>query len=638
MNAWVEKPEVTEPTLPASWTCPITGLTVPLAPAENLKYRLALLDACEADPTIRQDVYTACSQSILYWIVAFNFTLRVFESDGQGKQQQADNAHVPFCLWPIQMELALKLQKCVADGEELLVDKSRDMGATWTILVVLLWFFLFRPNQSLLMLSRKEDAVDMLDGTAKNYPSQGADPGTLFGKLDYVLGRLPEWMLPRMSRKAMHLVNVDNKSRIDGESSNATAGSSDRRTAIFLDEMAKMKEGESIKRSTRDVTACRIVCSTPNGAGTAFSKWRMSGQIEVFSLMWFTHPEKGRGLEAKQDKLGRWKLHSPWYDRECELRSPREVAIEIDADHIGSGETFFEPQILEQHKKLHARPPRNSYTVTFKKKFSDHEMNVALRDMDLKVVSRTPGGPLKCWVELINGRLDQSKTYILSIDISKGQGASNSVINIGCVETREKVAEWADANTPPYELARICCALAIWVGGRSKRPLVIFENNGDPGLDFGRQLVHTYHYPNVYFDRQQGTLRQRVGKRYGWRSNTDKKAEALGLLRRAYAHGKYINRSALALTEAATYIHYEAGGIGPAELVSESPSARKAHGDRVIADMLFLWALQDAGRISKLKETHPKKSIGGRMDAWRKKRKLAKSGQIERTFDFSGAT
>jgi hypothetical protein len=69
----------------------------------------------------------------------------------------------------------------------------------------------------------------------------------------------------------MHLVNLTNRTRIDGESSNATAGSSDRRTSIFLDEMAKMKEAEAIKRSTKDVTACRLVCSTPNGAGTAYS-------------------------------------------------------------------------------------------------------------------------------------------------------------------------------------------------------------------------------------------------------------------------------------------------------------------------------------------------------------------------------
>lgn len=626
MNLFATKPEIEEPIQPQSWTCPVTGLSIPLDPEENLQFRAKILTAADDDTELRTDLYTACSQSIEYWILAFVFTLRVFESDDAGNQRQALDTHVPFCLWPRQMELVQKMHKCVQEGHELLVDKSRDMGCSWISIAVLTWFFLFRGDQSLLMISRKEDTVDQLDGQAKNYPyGPVADPGTLFGKVDEILSRLPEWMVPRLARKKMHLVNLDNKSRIDGESANATAGSSDRRTAILLDEFAKVDEAEGIKRSTKDVTACRLVVSTPNGAGTTFSKWRLSGQIEVFPLMWYHHMEKARGLNAVQDKLGRWQLHSPWYDRECETRSPKEVAIEIDADHVGSGDVFFEPHILAQHIKLFGRLPRLTFTLVFHKKYGEDEIARYVSRMDSKVVRRVPGKQWSCWVDLVNGRLDQSKTYVLSVDIGKGQGASNSVINVSCVETREKILEYADANTPPHELARTACAAAIWCGGRSRRPLIIWENNGDPGLDFGRQLVHVYRYPNVYFDKQVGTLRQRVGKRYGWRSNPDKKAEALGLLRSAYAHGRYINRSIVALQEAISYVHYNGGGIGPAELVTESPSARKCHGDRVIADMLFMWALVDQGKMRKAEGTHPQRSIGGRLAEYRKRRKRDKN-------------
>lgn len=625
MNLFATKPDVVEPVQPMEWTCPITGLPVPLDPDENMRFRLRLHEITETDVELRQDVYTACSQSINYWILAFVFTLRVFESDDQGNARQSADAHIPFCLWPKQMELVDKMYKCVAEGHELLVDKSRDMGCSWISIAVLTWFFLFRSDQSLLMISRKEDTVDQLDGQARNYPyGPVADPGTLFGKVDEILSRLPEWMVPKMARKKMHLINLDNKSRIDGESANATAGSSDRRTAILLDEFAKVDEAESIKRSTKDVTACRLVVSTPNGAGTTFSKWRMSGQIEVFSLMWYHHMEKAKGLNAQQDKLGRWQLHSPWYDRELETRSPKEVAIEIDADHIGSGDVFFEPHILAQHQRMFSRPPRNTFTLIFHKKYGEDEIARYVSRVDQKVVRRVPGKQWSCWVELINGRLDQSKTYVLSIDISMGQGASNSVINVSCIETREKVLEYADANTPPHELARTACAAAIWVGGRSKRPLIIWENNGNPGMDFGRQLVHVYRYPNVYFDKQVGTLRQKTGKRYGWRSSPQKKAEALGLLRAAYAHGKYINKSILALQEAATYVQYEGGGIGPAELVTESDAAQKCHGDRVIADMLFVWALADQGKLRRQESTHPIRSVGGRLAEYKKRKRLEK--------------
>lgn len=637
-NLFSEKPALPPIPVLETWTCPVTGLIVPKDATENLQWRLMMMELAETDADMQTDLYTACSKSSLFFINAFCYTLRIFEPGKSGENQQAKHAHLPFLTWPIQDAHLLKIEAAIDAGKELLTDKSRDMGATWDHIAVYVHRLLFRSDESHLMISRKETAVDLLDGQAKNYPFGAiADPGTLFGKIDYILNRLPEWMLPRLGRKSMHIVNMDNKTRIDGESSNASAGSSDRRKSIFMDEMAKMQEAESIKRSTRDVTACRLVCSTPNGAGTAFSKWRMSGQIPVFILPWWEHPEKGAGRYALEDKLKRWKIRSPWYDAECDARSPKEVAVELDMDHVGSGDTFFESNVLEQHQRLFARPPRAQHTITFKSKLSDDAIIKAVRDMDTKVIARTPAGPLKLWVDLIKGRPDQSKTYIISIDISKGQGASNSVMSVGCVETREKVAEWCDANTPPYELARLACALAIWVGGRGKRPLVVYENNGDPGLDFGRQFVYTYRYPNVYFDKADGTLREKIGKRHGFRSSPDKKAQALGLLRRAYAHGKYINRSAMALQEATTYIHYEGGGIGPADLVNESTSTRKAHGDRVIADMLFIWAMADAGRIRKIDSTHPARSFAKRFAEFKKRKKGPGRGAFPTKFNFAEA-
>jgi hypothetical protein len=229
-------------------------------------------------------------------------------------------------------------------------------------------------------------------------------------------------------------------------------------------------------------------------------------------------------------------------------------------------------------------------------------------------------GPWKIWTTLVNGRPDQTRSYTHRRATSaRVMGASNSTCSIMCNETREKIAEYADANTPPYEFARLVCAAALWCGGRNKRPLVIWENNGDPGFDFGRQIVHVYQYPNIYFDKQAGTVREKRGKRYGWRSSPEKKAAALGLLRRAYAHGKFINHSEAALNEALTYIHYEGGGIGPAELVEESDATRKAHGDRVIADMLCLIGQMEMprGRRSP-RRTAPQRSFAHRFAAFKK--------------------
>jgi hypothetical protein len=438
-------------------------------------------------------------------------------------------------------------------------------------------------------------------------------------------------MLPKMSRKKLHLVNLNNKARLDGESSNATAGSSDRRTSIFLDEMAKMAEGESIKRSTRDVTACRLPCSTPNGPGTAYSKWRMSGQIPVFVLPWWEHPEKGADrYVTKDDTLGRFKIRSPWYDREEELRSPKELAIEVDMDHVGSGDTFFEATIIEEHKQLFAKPPRCTRSINFKKDVPDSKVPDLVLKQDKQSLKIAPTGPWRLWCSMPDNRPDQSKTYTIGVDISKGMGASNSVISVMCNETREKIAEFADANTPPYKLARIAVAACIWFGGKS-RPLLIWENNGDPGFDFGEQVVRTYAYPNIYFDRQPGTIGQKRGKRYGWRSGREQKAAALGRLRRAYAHGGIINRSEESLTEALTYVTYENGGIGPAELVEESASARQTHGDRVIADMLCLLGQAEAPRNTADEPVAPQRSFAYRKQQWDRAKKARRR---QDRFDF----
>ena len=621
------------PKVESLWVCPITGMQVPKDPDANLQWRAKILELAEEDEEFQVDLYTACDQSFLFWVNAFAWTLRVFEPGEEGKATQAKNKHIPFVTWEIQDKHLLKLEHSIENGEELLTDKSRDMGATWNHIAILAHRLIFRDSESHLMISRKEDAVDILDALPKQYPwGPLADPGTLFGKIDYILSRLPEWMVPRLNRKKLHLTNLDNGTRIDGESANATAGSSDRRTSIFLDEMAKMKEGEAIKRSTKDVTACRLVCSTPNGAGTAYSKWRMSGQIPVFILPWWEHPEKGKGRYTVKDDLGRWKIRSPWYDWECEHRSPKEVAIEIDMDHVGSGDTFFEGVIIEEHKKLFARPPKRTMHINWDKKIADSRIPDLVAKRDKTHLRFGMKGAWQIWCDLIKGRPDQSKTYTLGIDISKGMGASNSTISIMCNETREKIASFADSATPPYELAKIATAAAVWAGGKST-PLIIWENNGDPGFDFGRQLVHVYRYPNIYYAKQPGTISEKRGKRYGWRSSPEQKAIALGMLRRAYAHGGFINHDEKALDEALTYVHYEGGGIGPAEMVEESESTRKAHGDRVIADMLCVVATDDMPKNRQDQPQYPERSIGYRMQRYKMEQARRRKTRHER-FDL----
>lgn len=623
------------PNIPDLWKDPITGIQIPKNPAKNIQWRMELLKRAEKDIGFQSELYTAASKSLLFFVNAFVWTYRLFviEPDGTRKQCTSQEAHVPFVTWDVQNSHLLEIEKAIDEGYDLLTDKSRDMGSTWDHLVVIYQKWLFEADRSFLLLSRKEECVD---STGKKGINNPADPGTLFGKVDYISIWLPAFLLPLHTRTTMHLVNLNNRSRIDGESANATAGSSDRRTAIVLDEMAKMQEGEAIKRSTRDVTACRLANSTPNGAGTAFSIWRLSGSIKVFILDWSDHPEKGIGRHYVTDETtGIRKIRSPWYDLETKLRTPKELAIDVDRDHIGSGETFFELATIAKHKKLFAANPPvlAGFHVAFKRDIAIKQMpSIIHRNLIESVETRRMiNGPWTFFMHLVNGRPDQTLDYVFGMDIGKGMGASNSVISVACVQTRRKVAEWASANFAPHDFALIAAASGIWFGGsqRGRRPLMIWEANGDPGIYFGKMLVRELQYPRYYLDRHVinkiGTLRP---KKYGWHSSTDKKAELLSEYRRALAHGTFINPSLIALNEAEMYVYFAGGQIGPASLQMENASARKTHGDRVIADALALKGLNESSIRTQRALEAPKNSFGGRFRAWERRQKAVKEKKV----------
>lgn len=632
----------------ALWTDPITGLVVPKEPAANMQWRVRLLKAAEKDPALRADLLAACRDSILFWINAFVFTHRVFVVDDDGTRRTSGGeveTHVPMVTWAFQDTHILHIQRAINEGFDLLTDKCREMGATWNHLVVLHHQWMFIPGRSFLEISRKEDCVDT-GGTKTKAGYLLSDPGTLFGKHDYINRWTPEWMLPNMRRTTMHYVNLDNDSRIDGETANATAGSSDRRTAILLDEMAKMAEGSSIKRSTRDVTACRLPCSTPNGAGTAYSQWFHSGQIKIHTLAWWEHPEKGRGRYVEWDtRRNSWWVRSPWYALEELARSPKEMAIEIDRDHIGSGDTYFETTIVEQHKSLYAKDPQFQYDISLDETIANaavKDIYARHKDRDNKEgpfydLKRNAKGDLKVWANLIEGRIDQTKTYTMGIDIGKGQGASNSVVAVRCNETGVKVAEWASAQYPPYDFARIVVALALWIGGGIPRklPFVIWEANGDPGIDFGKVFFRQFAYPYCFIDGSQGKITEKKSKSYGFHSSRDKKSELLGNYRRLLAHGGFINPSKLALDEAVTYVYYSSGGIGPATLQEESDTAKKTHGDRVIADALACWPdRKESGSVKASEMKIPHNSAGGRMQEAIRKKQQGKKKKGWGSFNF----
>jgi len=572
---------------------------IPKQEAENIEWREQVITDAENDKGYQNDLMAMCKDSLQLWINLFSWTYHQMDVE-DGERVISQNADAPFISWEIQDDAFDRLLKCLSmldpddpsrKAEDILFDKSRDMGASWICINFIHWLWLFNEGSQLLELSRVEDYVD-----------KAGNMKALFQRHDYINQWLPEWMLPpdcqygRRYRTKMHMKNTLNGNCIDGESTTKHATSGDRRLVGLLDEFSKVENGSEMRSATRDACLMRIINSTGAGPGTEYSKWKKSGKIKVFPLMWWDHPDKGKDRYVVQDPITKaWKIRSPWYDNEEKVRSPKEMAREVDAIDMEAGSMRLTTDNIDRHIALFGREPLSRWSISFKKGVADDSIKTLLKRKDVSRVEskRTKSGELRLWVHLVNGRPDQTKDYIFGIDISKGQGASNSVVSIKCKQTGEKVAEWRDAETPPYEMAKIVVALALWVGGRKKLPFLKWEMNG-PGWDFGRVTVKTYQYPYYYRMRKPGDRQEKKLKKYGWHSSQTAKDILMDAYDRALAHSKYINHSIWALEEAKMYVYYDGGGCGPAELVEESASARKTHGDCVIADALTV-DTRDAG-------------------------------------------
>ena len=293
--------------MPAIWVDP-SGLKVPKGMVANLAWRAKLLNKAEKDTGLQKELLAACAKSVIFWFNAFAFTFNAKIVDpSTGKEINNQYPHEPFITWTIQDKLLTRLQRLIKEGGEVAIDKSRQMGASWCLIGFLHWLWLFRPNSKILELSRIEDYVD-----------QPGNDKALFWKHDYINGWLPKWMLPpncmpgKRNRVSMRITNVLNNSAIFGEATTKNAARGSTRTVVLLDEFSAVENGAAMRKATDDVTACRIINGTAK-AGSEYSRWVTSGEIEIFKLAWWDHPMKGLNREVEHDKLlNKYIITSPW--------------------------------------------------------------------------------------------------------------------------------------------------------------------------------------------------------------------------------------------------------------------------------------------------------------------------------------
>jgi phage terminase large subunit len=202
---------------------------------------------------------------------------------------------IPFLLFPRQRQFIEFLHACLRGETSGLIEKSRDMGATWLCVAFSAWLFLFEPGATIGWGSRKAAGVDQI-----------GDMSSIFEKMRWLLRSMPPvfWPPGFDPDSTMSYMRIySDHSSITGESGD-DIGRGGRSLIYLKDESAHYEHPEAIEAALSDNTRVQIDISSVNGLGNVFHRKRdggvewepgkpaVRGKTNVFIMDWSDHPEK----------------------------------------------------------------------------------------------------------------------------------------------------------------------------------------------------------------------------------------------------------------------------------------------------------------------------------------------------------
>lgn len=604
---------------------------------DNLLYRGKLFRACREDPEYRRAVLEMCQVDPFFYINSFvwQFNPNAVSSEFSGGSMSMKVG--PFITWTYQEEAFLELLDCVRTRRDAVVEKSREMGASWLCILLMEWLWHFEPMSFFLLISRNAAAVD------------DSSQNSLMKKFDFVHKNLPEWLVPNRDRTKFFLGNLDNGSEISGEASTGKAGVGGRATTVFVDEFGQIREDREILNRTASTSSCRIFNGTHKGVGTAlFDLCNPSGSTKTFikkvQMHWSKHPDKNKGMYYWDQKTqaivtldpdyeypadfqfvmdgsptgGPYPgLRSPWYDWMCtKLDSAREVAMDLDIDAKGSVEQVFDA-LMVRSLKSKCRPPK-------------WEGDILLDDSGSVTFSPREGGNLRLWLNLDYKGKPPCGIYVFGCDVSSGSGATNSCVSGVNAETGEKIFEYANANLEPTPFANLMVPVCETFQSHDGDPALMGWEVPGPGQMFGKRVIESG-FRKVYYRRNDYALAQTISQTPGW-NNTNESMLALVIeYRDALRMAKFVNRSEVALEECLSFRYKPDGFIEHSGVANskEYSGARVNHGDRVVADAIAWKLVKQLNTLSDINETPDKGGPDQRTLAFRRQLAEAKDRESQ---------
>lgn len=592
---------------------------VPRDRVSNLKFRRFVLDKAAGSPALQTALLDACKSDILFWVGTFVWQ---FNPNSLGTSSAEEG---PFIPWDFQEDAVRAVLDCVAERRDLLIEKSREMGASWLCLLVLDWFYLFHPRKKFLVISRSEEAVD-----------KPGDPDSLFWKLDHVHQHLPDWMTAgRVRRRKMTFENPLLGSYINGQASTGKAGVGGRATMMLIDEFSQIGEDYEVLHRTSDTTGCRVFSGTHLGVGTAFFELSQRVDMRKLVMHWTQHPDKVKGLYRYDFATKRAKpqdphfvypadfpfvldgtpaggpfpgLRSPWYDAQCRRKgSSRAVAMDLDIDPKGSVSQVFDPVTISDLKAAYARDPYWEGELR-------HDAETG-RPVALLPSAR---GTVRLWCQLDHEGRPPKSRYAAGADVALGTGATCSCFSLVDGRKGEKVLEVSTPFLGPEAFAALCVALCRFFKDEDGTTTAFAWEAAGPGLKFG-QKVWELGYREVYFKTDEFGTDKKVSDKPGWHPLPNNKRVLLQDYALALSSRRMVNRSWSALDECLAFKYGPRGEVvHPKEEATHDPTgARVNHADMAIADALA-WKMAMPMGQAKAREEESRPPVGSM--AWRRAR------------------
>ena len=296
-----------------------------------------------------------------------------------------------------------------------IVLKARQLGLSTLTAGYALWMMTFQQDKNILVIATKQE-------TAKN----------LVTKVRVMHANLPGWLKQPCVEDNKLSLRYKNGSQIKAVASSEESGRSEALSLLIIDEAAFIDKIDTIWGASQQTLATggrALVISTPNGVGNFFHKTWIGAEdgtndFNFIKLHWSVHPERGQEWRDEQDKL----------------LGPSLAAQECDCDFITSGRGVIDGLLLENLKESSVREPMEK------------------RGIDSNYWIWQPP--------------NYTKNYVVSADVSRGDGTDYSAFHIIDVESLEQVAEYkGKISTQDFG------NMLVNVASEYNNALLVVENN-----------------------------------------------------------------------------------------------------------------------------------------------------------------